>query len=381
MALHPFSPLGRRQPDVAWAAVQAAGPVWRDQVTGMWLVTGYELCRQVLSGKGFSAASGQRQRARDDELPRTMLSTDGLDHRRLRDPATGAWSFRSVERHLPLIDRLIGEALDRLSDCQIDLVAEFCQPLALSVVAGAIGIPTPGLKAFGELAVAAGPNLDPLLRGAAAEQAAAAGGRLEEFLGEHRRLAAAHGEPTDLAGLPWDAALTDPERNALLALLVVGGVEPLAAAISATMWLLCRNPWALSAVAEEPELAAVAVEESIRLHSPIPFTARVATTEFCLDDDRIPAGDAVLAVFAAANRDPEVFPEPARFRLDRPPTPAHLGFGGGAHFCLGAPLVRLAAACAVAALAHRSPRLRLEGEVAWSDGSVPRRMRSLPVRR
>lgn len=379
--LHPFSPLGRVNPVRAWAAVRATGPGYRDPVTGMMLLTGYRECRAALTDPAFSAASGQRQRARDDELPPTMLTTDGLDHRRLREPVVAGWAARATERNRPLVRGLAAVAVSALPDRPpaggLDLVSDFAEPFALAVLAGALGLPAGELAAFGRLARAASPNLDPLLRGPAAEQAAVAGRRLEDYLLAQSRRARAGGAPTDLAGLDWTAGLSGPERAALFALLVVGGFEPLVALLAATLVMLWQHPAARPR--PEADLLPAVIDETLRLHSPIPFTARVCTSDITVGAVDIPAGTGVLAVICAANRDPAVFVAPDEFRLDRAAGPGHLAFGGGAHFCLGAPLIRSATAAAVTAVVERYPGMAPAGDPRWSAGTVPRRIRALPV--
>lgn len=381
-ALHPFAPFGRLHPDRAWEAVRAAGPAWPDPVSGLRLLTGQRLCRAALTDPAFSAAAGQRQRARDDDLPQNMLTTDSAEHRRLRGPTAAAFSARSVGRGT-VVPAAVADAVAALPaatpQAGVDLVTAFCEPLAHAVLAGTIGIPAGAAAQFHTLAAAAAANLDPLVRGEAARRAAAASRRLQDFLAARRAAARESGAATDLGGLAWDAPLSDDERIAFLALLVVGGLEPLAAIVAATVHVWCVHPEVRRAVDSDPAVLARVVEETLRLHSPIPFTARVCRREFTDGTVTIPAGTPVLAVIAAANRDPEAYPDPTALRLDRPDAPGHLAFGAGAHFCLGAPLVRSAARQSVAALLRRFPTLAPAGPAAWTTG-VPRRLHRLPVR-
>jgi len=381
-ALHPFSPVGLRHPERAWESVRHAGPAWADPVSGLWMLTGHRLCRAALTDPSFSAAAGQRQRAREDDLPQNMLTTDGFDHRRLRDPAAAAFSARNIARSEVARDAA-ADAVAALPlttpESGVDLVAEFCEPFALAVLATTIGIPATARARFGALASAAAPNLDPMLRGVAAHRAAVASRELQDFLAGQRTAARERGARTDLGGLAWDVSLTEPERVAFLALLVIGGLEPLAAIVAATMLVLYTHRELRHLVAADPGSLPLVVEETLRLHSPIPFTARVCVREFHAGPVTIPAGTPVLAVIAAANRDPDVYADPASFRLDRRDAAGHLAFGAGAHFCLGAPLVRTATAHAVTALLDRFGSMEPAGPAVWTTG-VPRRLCRLPVR-
>ncbi|HEX9033916.1 MAG TPA: cytochrome P450, partial [Streptosporangiaceae bacterium] len=123
----------------------------------------------------------------------------------------------------------------------------------------------------------------------------------------------------------------------------------------------------------------LAVDELMRLATPIPFTARVTSQDTELDGVRLAPGSRVLLLTAAANRDPAVFSEPDGLDPARSPNP-HLAFGGGPHLCLGAPLVRTAGGTLLRELAERYPGLRQAGVAQWDQPLVPRRLRGLRLR-
>ncbi len=125
--------------------------------------------------------------------------------------------------------------------------------------------------------------------------------------------------------------------------------------------MLLRHPDQLQKLRDTPSLIRNAVEEIPRFESPVVQTARILTEDVEIGGCPMRRGESVLALIAAANRDPEVYPEPDRFDITRSDL-RHHSFGGGAHFCLGAPLARLEAQLAILAVVQRFPHLRLANE-------------------
>jgi cytochrome P450 len=121
----------------------------------------------------------------------------------------------------------------------------------------------------------------------------------------------------------------------------------------------------------------VAVEETIRLHTPLRWFARTARENVDLGGVIVRAGDRVMLLYAGANRDPTHFDEPDAFRLDRPKTKDHLAFGWGIHRCVGMPLAQLELRVAVEELLGRTARVILDGDIEWTSSTEPRH---IPVR-
>ena len=159
--------------------------------------------------------------------------------------------------------------------------------------------------------------------------------------------------------------LTHDELLMLAGALLMAGTDTTRNQLAASVQVLCDHPdqWAL--LAEHPELAPQAVEETMR-HSPVVFTAaRAAVEDVDLGGVVIPAGTLVIANTAAANRDPAVYEDPDRLDITREAPPAMLTFGGGAHYCLGANLARLELAEALAVMTRRMPCPRRTGPAPW----------------
>ncbi len=143
---------------------------------------------------------------------------------------------------------------------------------------------------------------------------------------------------------------------------------------------LDKHPEQWRALVEDPNLAAMATEEILRFESSLIATYRTAFNDVEIGGQTVKAGERVLAVLAAANRDPAVFPQPDTFDIQRSGA-HHLAFGGGIHFCVGAELARLEGEIALQALATRMPNLQVVGvEPQWRPGFLFRGLSSLQVK-
>jgi cytochrome P450 len=174
--------------------------------------------------------------------------------------------------------------------------------------------------------------------------------------------------------------LTEEELVAQLVLLFIAGHETTTHLIGNGALLLCRNPSELERLRSNPALIPSAIEEMLRCEAPANTIARVANEDIAVGGKVIPAGQVVLCMAGAANRDPAVFPDPDRFDVSRSPNP-HLSFGGGPHFCLGAPLARLEGQIAFGRLLARTCSITaVEAGVRWRDLVNLRGLESLPLR-
>lgn len=371
--VHPFSPAGRADPYPGYRWLQQRAPVFHDPTTRMWLVTSHAGCTAVLKDARFSAALGQQQRTRDDALPPSMLNTDPPEHNRLRAPGAvllGPAAVRSIASDVAGDIEAIVSSLSGAVDAMRDIGA----PVSTAVFARLFGLGD--RESFAALAYRASVNLDPLADPGTAADGRRAMGELTAFLDRHADAAL----DSPLTRLIADERLDRAEKIGILNLTVVGGWQPLAELVGNALYWLLPRPDALARLrAADENLARPAVDELLRLEAPIPFTARVTTAPVVLDGVDVPAGARVLAIIAAANRDPAVFADPDALRLDRSPNP-HLAFGGGGHFCLGAALVRSVGALLLPTLLRTFPHLRgLLDTPAWEGSLVPRRLRELPI--
>ncbi|HEY0637030.1 MAG TPA: hypothetical protein VGD67_05230, partial [Pseudonocardiaceae bacterium] len=230
----PWSAELRADPYPTYRAMRDTDPVQHLPSAGLWFLTRYADCVAVLRDPSFSARHGQRIRLRRTALPPSMLTADGPEHRRLRGALAPAFGATALRRARPGIAALVDDGLRRFTaelrtGRDADLMAGFARPLAGSVLARTLGLPPAEESAFARLGSAVAANLDPV-----ADPGAAAAAAMDDLLGGFAGHLHARGtDPRDdaltvLAAAHARGTLAADEVLAAAALLVVGGLEPLA---------------------------------------------------------------------------------------------------------------------------------------------------------
>jgi hypothetical protein len=173
--------------------------------------------------------------------------------------------------------------------------------------------------------------------------------------------------------------LSDEEVIANTIITLIGGHETTTNLIASGFLTLLRNPESFQQLRSRPEIVASAVEELLRFESPVQHTARIAQDDMDLAGKVIKKGSRVVAALAAANRDPDRFPDPDRLDLLRPDN-RHVAFGWAAHFCFGAPLARMEGQIAFNALLPRLSRPALIDKISeWRQNAGLRGLTMLNV--
>jgi pimeloyl-[acyl-carrier protein] synthase len=369
-------------------------PVHWDRFLHTWVVTRYPDVLNVLHS--FSAdrtptpeqltamgLSGLNPIAQ--VMVKQMLFMDAPAHTRLRGLASAAFTPAKVEVLRGHIQEIADDLLDRVqARGEMDVIADFAAPMPAIVTAEMLGVPTEDhedLKKwsadFAEMLGNFQHNPDRIPRVTESTnnlttyfQAAI------EKTRQHRREGLIHSFMT--AEINGDR-LTDEEIVANCIVVMVGGQETTTNLIGNGLLTLMRNGEQLARLRDNPSLIQSAVEELLRYESPSQHTGRIAREDVQIGDREIKKGQAVMAIMAAANRDPARFPDPDQLILDRKDN-KHLAFGWSSHFCFGAPLARMEGQIAFETLLRRLPNLELTpGPLTWRNNSGLRGLMALPV--
>jgi cytochrome P450 len=381
-----------RDPFTAHGQARERSPLVRLLAPGMpamWGVTRYAEAREVLSDPARFALSPATFAFKPDvsaELQpylRSMQEMEGPEHARLRRLVSPAFTPRRAAGFRPRIAAIVEDLLDDLAEHAshgpADLITHLARPLPMAVICELVGIPAQDRPRWREYGAA-------VATGAGAALAEAIPGIIE---GAEAAVAARRQEPRDdiVSDLVRAQAadgdrLSDTELVTLVWQLVLGGQTPANLLANAVEALLAHLDQ-LAALRADPELAPRAVEELIRWCGPqLLAFPRFTTRDVELSGVRIPRGEPVVAVIAAANRDPRSYPDADRLDITRAGAAPHLGFAHGPHFCVGASFARVQTQVALTALLRRAPGLALgvaPGEVQRAPDGGTWRLAALPV--
>jgi cytochrome P450 len=389
-------PAVREEPYEVYEQLRARGPLTGSSL-GL-VTTSHALTQEVLRSDRFGVGLDRATLPRlfrwaldfGDDLdasgvaePPSMLVVDPPDHTRFRRLVSRSFTPRAIAAFEPMVQRTADDLLDALEGQTgaVDLVDAYAAQLPVLVIAELLGVPVAMRQTFLRWGAAAAATLDPGLpfrRYLAAEKALR---EMHGWLREHfARLARDPGGDlvSTLVTLPEDEALTERELHATVMLVLGAGFETTVNLLGNAVVALDahRDQW--EGLAAEPRGWAAAVEEVLRFDSPVQITGRSSRGATLAGRD-VPAGQRVTLLLGAANRDPDVFADPARFDVTRANARDHLAFSGGIHYCLGAGLARLEGEVGLRALTERFPRLRIAGRPVRRDLQTLRGYEHLPV--
>ncbi|MFD1659200.1 cytochrome P450 [Streptomyces caeni] len=381
-------------------ALRDHAPVHWSPLHHAWLVTGYDQVMRCLRDPAVSAdrvrplMDAVPQGAREDAeraftiLSRWMVFNDPPRHRGLRQVFQEAFAARAVARYRSFSEKATRAVLARgaVPGRDGDLMADVAKPLPALVFARWLGIPRTDAPSFWYWNA----RVADLVLGTAQEESEYRASlqalvSLEGYLAA--LVARRRAEPGDdlisqvLREGRVGESVSEEEFVGMLTQMAFAGGETTSNLIANTVLALHTRPDQLAAVSQDPDLAQGAVEETLRLDGPSKMSIRTAARDLDLDGRTLRAGDRIFLVTAAANRDPARFPDPGRFDVRRSGA-THLGFGFGAHFCIGAALARLVAVAAVRTLITERPGLTLAGpgRLRWQPSLLNRSLTALPVR-
>ena len=375
---------------------QIRGPAsWNEQM-GLWLLTRYEDIRWALGEPRLSSTmpppAGHSADGSSDLLAdmstfvkSSLVFTDPPDHTRLRRLVIAAFVPSVINELAGPISMITNRMLDEHAD-SLDLAAHLAEPMPIAVLGQLLGVSL--LESEGaqlkqwcdDFLLPFGRDVNTVSSDELARVKAAAQG-LHGFVDTVLSRRTADG--TDdvvgrlLAGESQDR-LSEQELFANIVLLLIAGHENSTSLIGNGAAMLLELPDIRAELAQDSSRWPAAIEELMRLVSPNQFIRRQAREDVILGEQTIRAGDAVLLILAAANRDPEAFPEPDRFVLDRPNRQT-VALGHGIHYCLGAPLARLEGRIALQTVFERWPAVRQAGDLVYANNFNVRLLHSLPV--
>jgi cytochrome P450 len=386
-----FTPASPGQPAADIRAISPDRPVFRAELPDgriVWLVSGYENVRQVMIDQRFSralaVAPGQARPGVEMFAAGSINGLDPPEHTRLRKLVASAFTVRRVEALRPRVAGIVGELIDALLDQPqpADLVTGFSLPLPTQVICEMLGVPAADLERFHAWSdvIIGDWQRD-------ADEIMTALAELYGYFGaliESKRARPADDLMSALIAARDDAdRLSEEELTVMCCTLLIGGHETTANAINLSLLMLSDHPGEVAKLRADPGLIPGAVEEllrCVRLGSLLP--ARMTKEDVAMGGVTIPAGEQVIALIGAANKDPSVFSDPDRFDVTRDAA-NHLSFGAGVHHCLGAQLARIELQEAFRGLIGRLPGLRLAvpaSDLEFKRGMVIHSLRELPVR-
>lgn len=379
----PRDPAFLADPYPAFAALRAEGEVHQHDGLGIAITVSHAASAAVLRHRGlgriWTDAQPLERFASFNLLHRnSLLENEPPAHTRLRRVIAGEFGRGHVQRLRPMVAELAESMVDTLAakiaaDGSADLLEHLAQPLPVAVIAELLGVPA----ADGSQLVTWSNAIVKMYEYGlsedgrdAAEQAAA------DFVAYLRDVVAS--EPRGIVRDLTASELTPDEVVATAVLLLMAGHEATVNVIGngVTALLTHRTEW--ERLRSDPTLLDSAVEELIRFDSPLQLFERTATEEVEIAGYRVAKGSKIGALLGAAARDPKVFDAPDTLDVGRTPN-AHLGFGMGIHYCVGAPLARVEIAAVLTALTKRLPGLRLAAEPERRPEFVIRGLRTLPV--
>lgn len=389
-------PKVRADPGAFADELRAGGPLVRGRLA--WLTADHAVAHHLLRSDDFVVTSigstlpgslGWLARKTSVKgrlhplLPPSLLSVEPPEHTRYRKTVSSVFTTRAVAALRERVELASRALIYELDSGTVDIVDRYCSQLPVTVIGDILGVPDrdrPRILEFGELAA---PSLD---IGLAWDQYLRVESGLDGFniwlanhIGQLRR---APGDDlmSQLISASEDGArLNDEELRATAGLVLAAGFETTVNLLGNGIKLLLQHPDQLAMLLDQPQRWPGAVEEILRLESPVQLSARLAGVDTEVAGRAVKRGELVIIYLAGANRDPNVFADPHRFDIERDNAGKHLSFSGGRHFCLGAALARAEGEVGLRTFFERFPEARLAGNGIRRDTRVLRGWSSLPI--
>jgi cytochrome P450 len=391
-------PAVRADPVPFYEELRSHGPMVRSRVS--YLTVDHTIANELLRSDDFRViTSGANlpaplrwleRRTRADLLhpllAPSLLAVEPPEHTRYRKTVSSVFTSRAVAGLRDGVEATAEQLLAGLATDTgvVDIIDRYCAQLPVAVISEILGVPEADrskILEFGELAA---PSLDFGLGWQQYQRVQHGIEGFNDWLGTHLQHLREH-PGDDLMSQLIEASeggvrLDQTELRAVAGLVLAAGFETTVNLLGNGIRLLLNHPDQLEILAEDPSLWPGAVEEILRLESPVQLTARVARGDTVVAGTSVKRGELVVIYLAAANRDPMVFDDPQRFDVRRPNAGKHLAFSGGRHFCLGAALARIEGEVGLRQFFTHFPDVQLAGAGLRRDTRVLRGWVQLPVR-
>jgi hypothetical protein len=389
-----------QDPYPALARIQALGPIHHDPQSGVYFVLGHREFNRIAKApqmgrdtrRWTNGWSNPDYAERDpvgyqllSEFQPQMINSDPPDHTRMR----GVYEQSFRPQATAVLTSMIQAEADRLIEAMprqgtVDMIASLAAPLPLRVLRNLFEVSAEMDETIGQWSAALIKIGDIMMTPDQKQDALRALTDFKAFLRHHlaQRRACPHaaGMIDQVVAASDDGTLDDEETLTNLVSMLVAGHETTVTLIGNGLLLLLQHPAAMARLRADRSLMQTAIEEFLRCEPGGNMVLRVAREDYEIGSVTIPAGSLVVGLIGAINRDPARFEDPDTLDLGRASN-AHFTFGGGVHFCVGAPLARLEARVAFNSLFDRFPALELDGQPEWRlDRINARGLKSLPVR-
>jgi hypothetical protein len=367
-----FNPEFRNNPHPILDEIRSTHPVLVDESTKTVILTRAADIAHLINDRNIDADprksspdSVLRQVFRVDENFRpSLLRMDDPDHKRVRDLVTKAFNQASIDALRPRIEQIASDLLDSLQGCSsFDLIADFAEPLPMSAIAELLTVDRGKREDFLQWSKALNQLFNPTPTPEQLERLKWGSQNFHAYLKQIFDQRREH-RGTDLISSLITAhegehKLTEWEIISTCELLLFAGNVTTTDLIGNGMLALLRHPEQMEKLRANPALMPGAIEEMLRFDSPVTHVGRVARDSAGIDGCPFHKGQTIYSFLTAANHDPALHQDPHAFDLERL-NKRHYSFGGGAHFCLGAPLARAEAQIAFSLLLERFPRISLK---------------------
>jgi len=369
-------------PYPVYRELRDTAPVYRNAERGLWVLSRYADV-QAAAGDWRTFTNGRGVDVDVEDFtfgPGDLLDMDPPRHDELRKILRDTFTPKAVRALEPVVAAKVDELLDGLVERgRGDFASEFARRLPFTVICELWGIPREDHDLLEDWFVR-------MVERAPEEMAVqddvwVAGEEMRAYIDAavRDRERRPRGDLlSTIAAAVADGRMTAEEVVGMTRILLVAGIHTTETLIANSLHLLAPLPDERRALAQDPSLIPVAIEELLRYESPVQWLARATTADVELHGAVIPAGERVVLLWAAANRDERHFADPDTLDLRRSPN-THMAFGQGIHFCIGAPLARLEARIAFAKLFARIPEYRVAGPVERMFTRQERGISRLPV--